>query len=108
MPVAFHQQGIGFVLYSRLDADLLSLQKQKLVEREKLLERITIVPGLMSGKPTIRGMRFPVADILEMLSSGMTKEEILDEHPILEADDISAALVYAALSINKSVIVHAA
>lgn len=108
MPVAFHQQGIGFVLFSRLGLVLLSLRKQDLVDREKLLERITIVPGLMSGKPTIRGMRFPVADILEMLSSGMTQDEILDEHPVLEKDDILAALVYAAVSINKSVIVHAA
>jgi uncharacterized protein (DUF433 family) len=78
------------------------------VEKEKLFERITIIPGLMSGKPTIRGMRFPVSDILEMLSNGMTKEEILEEHPILEGEDILAALAYAALSINKSVIVHAA
>jgi uncharacterized protein (DUF433 family) len=62
----------------------------------------------MGGKPIIRGMRFPVADIVEMLSSGMTTEEILKEHPILEAEDIMAALVYAAQSINKSIIVHAA
>jgi len=62
----------------------------------------------MGGKPTIRGMRFPVADILEMLSSGMTTEEILEDHPVLEKEDITAALRYAALSINKSVIVHAA
>jgi uncharacterized protein (DUF433 family) len=78
------------------------------MEMDKLMERITIIPGLMSGKPTIRGMRFPVADILEMLSSGMSPDEILEEHPVLERDDISAALMYGALSINKSVIVHAA
>jgi uncharacterized protein (DUF433 family) len=50
----------------------------------ELLKRITIVPGLMSGQPTIRNMRFPVGDILEMLVSGMTNEEILEQHPILE------------------------
>jgi uncharacterized protein (DUF433 family) len=79
-----------------------------MVNKENLLDRITIIPGLMGGKPTIRAMRFPLADILEMLSSGMTLENILDEHPVLEKDDINAAQMYAALSINKSVIIHAA
>lgn len=50
----------------------------------ELLKRITVIPGLMSGKPTIRGMRFPVGDILEMLANDMTIEEILEQHPILE------------------------
>ena len=49
----------------------------------ELLKRITIVPGLMSGEPTIRSMRFPVGDIFEMLASGMSSEEILEQHPIL-------------------------
>lgn len=62
---------------------------------QALLKRITIIPGLMGGKPTIRGLRFPVADILEMLSSGMSVQQILEEHPILELDDIYAALQYA-------------
>jgi uncharacterized protein (DUF433 family) len=78
------------------------------MEKEILLERITIVPGLMSGKPTIRGMRFPVADILKMLSSGMTQDEILTKYPVFNKDNVLASLMYAALSINKSVIVHAA
>lgn len=78
------------------------------MEKLQLLERITIIPGLMSGKPTIRGLRFPVADILEMLSSGMNASEILAEHPILEKEDIQAALMYAAYSLNKSVVIHAA
>ena len=46
-------------------------------EIDKLLSRITITPGLMSGKPTIRGMRFPVADILEMLANKMSQQDIL-------------------------------
>jgi uncharacterized protein (DUF433 family) len=57
-----------------------------------LLDRITIQPGLMGGKPTIRGLRFPVSDILELLSSGLTEAEILEQHPILEREDIAAAL----------------
>lgn len=72
----------------------------------ELLKRITIVPGLMSGQPTIRNMRFPVADILEMLASGMTNEEILEQHPILEKEDIPAALLYAALRTKNTVIIN--
>ncbi len=75
---------------------------------QELLSRITIKPGMMGGKPTIRGMRFPVADILEMLASGMKAEDILEQHPILEAKDISAALLYASLQINNTRIIHAA
>lgn len=75
---------------------------------DNLLSRITIIPGLMSGKPTIRGMRFPVADILEMLASKMSEQEILEQHPVLEADDISAALLYASLKITNTRIIHAA
>ena len=76
--------------------------------QSKLLERITIKPGLMGGKPTLRGLRFPVGDILEMLSSGMTELEILEQHPILEKDDILAALLFASLKIKNTVIIHAA
>ncbi|MGI4727766.1 MAG: DUF433 domain-containing protein [Janthinobacterium lividum] len=60
---------------------------------ETLLERITLVPGLMSGRPTIRGMRFPVSDVLELLSSGLLENEILEQYPILEKEDIKAALL---------------
>jgi len=74
----------------------------------ELLKRITIIPGLMSGKPTIRSMRFPVGDILEMLANGMTTEEILEQHPILEREDIQAALMYAALRTKNTLIINAA
>ncbi|RYD76945.1 MAG: DUF433 domain-containing protein [Sphingobacteriales bacterium] len=70
----------------------------------KLLKRITFIPGLMGGKPTIRGNRFTVIDILEMLSSGMTNEEILEEHPILEGEDIRAALVFSAKQLRDEYI----
>ena len=62
----------------------------------------------MGGKPTIRGMRFPVADILEMLASGMTNEEIIEQHPSLEKEDILAALLYASLKLTNTRIIHAA
>lgn len=77
-------------------------------KHRELLERITIKPGLMSGKPTIRGMRFPVGDILEMLANGMTVEDILQQHPVLEREDINAALLYASLKMKNTVIIHAA
>lgn len=60
------------------------------------IERITIEPGKCGGRPCIRGMRIRVVDILEMLSCGTSFEEILDDYPYLEREDILAALAYAA------------
>lgn len=62
----------------------------------------------MSGKPTIRGMRFPVQDVLELLYSGMTWDEILEQHPILEKDDIRAALLYASVLVGGKITINAA
>lgn len=76
--------------------------------QQALLERITLIPGLLNGKPTIRGLRFAVSDILEMLSSGMSQGDILDQHPILQPDDIHAALYYASLKMKNTVVIHAA
>lgn len=61
-----------------------------------LLERITMSPDICHGKPYIRGMRYPVEMILELLSAGMTTEEILVDYQDLEKDDIMAALAFAA------------
>ncbi|MCI0490671.1 MAG: DUF433 domain-containing protein [Blastocatellia bacterium] len=58
-----------------------------------LMERITIDPEICHGKPTIRGLRYPVETILELLSSGMTTEEILEDYEDLEREDILAALL---------------
>lgn len=57
--------------------------------------RITIDPDLCNGKPTIRGKRITVHTILEFLSAGETEQEILDQYPSLEAEDIHACLVFA-------------
>jgi uncharacterized protein (DUF433 family) len=71
---------------------------------EGLLERIQIDPEICHGKPVIRGLRYPVETILELLSSGMTTSEILSDYSDLERDDIRAALLYAAeLSRVKSI-----
>jgi len=57
---------------------------------------ITIEPGKRGGRPTIRGMRIAVADVLGWLASGMTHEEILGDYPELSEEDIRACLAYAA------------
>ena len=60
-----------------------------------ILQRITIDPTINHGKPTIRGLRYPVETLLELLSSGMTIDDILADYPDLERDDVLAALAYA-------------
>jgi uncharacterized protein (DUF433 family) len=60
------------------------------------LERITLDPAICHGKPTVRGLRYPVETILELLSSGMTYEELLSDYEDLEREDILAVLAYAA------------
>ena len=60
------------------------------------LHRITIKPGLCGGRPFIRGMRLRVQDILDLLASGASRDEILEDYPYLEDADITAALPYAA------------
>ena len=59
---------------------------------------ITIEPGKRGGRPTIRGMRIAVADVLGWLAAGMTHEEILSDYPELTEEDIRACLAYAAES----------
>src|SRR5438270_9009830 len=61
------------------------------------LSRITIDPGVCTGKPCIRGLRFPVARLLGLLASGSTRDQILADYPYLKPEDIDEALHYAAL-----------
>jgi uncharacterized protein (DUF433 family) len=60
------------------------------------LERISVDPAVCTGKPCIRGLRFPVSRLLGLLAAGETKETILKAYPYLEAGDIDEALTYAA------------
>ena len=76
--------------------------------QQNLIDRITLTPDLLGGRPAIRGMRFLVSDILELLSTGMSEADILEQHPILEKEDIQAALLYASRKIKNTVIIHAA
>ena len=62
----------------------------------KLLSRITIDPAICHGKPCVRGLRYPVETLLELLSSGMTPDEILADYQDLERDDLLAVYAYAA------------
>ena len=59
------------------------------------LSRITIDPTVCHGKPCVRGLRYPVESLLELLSSGMTADEILADYEDLERDDLPAVLEYA-------------
>ncbi len=63
---------------------------------EELLRRITVHPEICHGKPCVRGLRYPVSMLLELLSSGMTTDEILADYQDLEREDLLAALAYGA------------
>lgn len=63
---------------------------------DTLLSRITIDPAVCHGKPCVRGLRYPVETLLELLSSGMTIDEILTDYEDLEREDLLAVLAYAA------------
>jgi uncharacterized protein (DUF433 family) len=69
-----------------------------------LLQRITIEPGKCGGHPCIRGLRMRVSDVLELLASGATIDEIIDDHPSLEPDDVRAALMYAAVQMSHGAV----
>lgn len=60
------------------------------------IERITISPDVCGGRPSIRGLRIRVKDVLDLLAAGATRDEILADYPYLEPEDISAVLEYAA------------
>lgn len=62
---------------------------------ENLISRITINQDVCHGKPTVRNMRYPVEMILDLLSSGMTFQEMIEDYPALENEDILACLAYA-------------
>jgi uncharacterized protein (DUF433 family) len=66
------------------------------MDQEALLKRVTLNPRVMAGKPVLRQTRVPVGLIVRMVAQGVTREEILQDYPRLEPDDIQAALLYAA------------
>lgn len=68
-------------------------------------DRITYNPNQCGGRPCIRGMRIRVQDVLSMLASGMSRQEILEDYDYLEAEDINACLEYAAAEASHPVLV---
>jgi uncharacterized protein (DUF433 family) len=70
----------------------------------ELLRRITLNPEQCGGRPCIRGMRIRVVDVLELLAAGLTREEVLEELPDLESDDITAALLFASRRLDHPVL----
>lgn len=72
-----------------------------MMKKEDLLNRITVNPDVMVGKPTIRGLRITVDQILKALAGGVAVEEILNDYPELEREDIRAALFYAAELVDE-------
>ncbi len=70
----------------------------------ELLSRITVDPEQCGGRPCIRGMRLRVLDVLELLAAGESREQILEDYPYLEADDITASLLYAARQLDHPVL----
>lgn len=65
-----------------------------------LLERITVNPKQCGGRPCIRGMRIRVSDVLDLFAAGLSAEDILEDLPDLEMDDVKASLTYAARRLN--------
>lgn len=72
------------------------------------LERITVDPAVMTGKPCIRGLRVTVANVLRQLANHRTREQILAAYPYLEPEDIDACLSYAALRVDDEELALAA
>jgi len=67
-------------------------------------QRITVNSEVCGGKPTIRGLRFPVSRLLELLAAGETEESIIKSYPYLETEDIQEALAYAASLADEQVV----
>ncbi len=65
-----------------------------------VMNRITVDPKVMGGVPCLRGLRIPVATVVSMVAGGLTVQEIVDELPPLEADDVAAALRFAADAVS--------
>jgi uncharacterized protein (DUF433 family) len=75
--------------------------------KSRLFDRISIEPGKCGGRPCIRGMRIRVTDILGLLSAGASHQEILEDYPMLEEDDILASLEYATAQTDHAILISA-
>jgi uncharacterized protein (DUF433 family) len=71
------------------------------MEQVNIMDRITANPDVMVGKPTIRGMRITVEQLLKALANGITTDQLLEDYPELEKEDIRAALLYASQLVDE-------
>ena len=69
-----------------------------------LTDRITVNPKQCGGRPCVRNMRIRVSDVLDLLASGMTREEILSDYPYLESEDIEACLTFASQRLDHPIV----
>ena len=74
---------------------------------QNLSNRITVNPKQCGGRPCIRGMRIRVTDVLDLYAAGLSAEQILEEMPDLEFEDLQACLQYAARKLNHAVLIAA-
>jgi len=88
---------------SKLSSKPVKEIRNKFLQGEIAMERITVNPKILGGKPIIRGTRITVEFILELLASEVSEEEILQDYPHLTKDDIHACLRYAARSYKNEV-----
>ena len=87
---------------SRVSGPLLAVDSSTISCMTRL-DRITTDPAICHGKPTVRGLRYPVENLLELLASGMSIDEVIADHPDLERDDLLAALEFGALASGNRV-----
>jgi uncharacterized protein (DUF433 family) len=71
------------------------------MEQVNIMDRITANPDVMVGKPTIRGMRITVEQMLKALANGITTDQLLEDYPELEKEDIRAVLLYASHLVDE-------
>ena len=77
------------------------------VMTSQISDRITVNPKQCGGHPCIRGMRIRVSDVIDLFANGLTPEQILDEMPDLEPEDLQAALQFASNRVNHAILVAA-
>jgi uncharacterized protein (DUF433 family) len=77
------------------------------VMTKRISNRITVNPKQCGGHPCIRGMRIRVSDVIDLFANGLTPEQILDEMPDLDSEDLQAALQFASNRVNHAILVAA-
>ena len=92
----------GILISKKGDASEINARREVAqMEKGNIMDRITAHPDVMVGKPTIRGMRITVEQLLKALANGITTDQLLDDYPELEKEDIRAALLYASQLVDE-------